>query len=1568
MENTIADRSRSSLAGRYSLAARILLLLVALGLMMASMPQSAPAAGVAQPFQLPQPVQVSPANGSNTDTTNSPPLGVPTFQWQTVSGAIYYNMQVSPNQDFSGPVYDITTLANYHTPTSADITFFPNQNTSYWRVRACDAACQNGQWSNPPWSFHRTWTDKPILQSPADGASVNFLEHPAFSWSAVPGARFYRLRIATDQSCSTIVQPEYATSEVEYNLAQRLAPGTYYWCVFPQDYGQRDGIKSDVHSFTYGNIAIPTLLSPVNNSQLIFTPAMSWTAVKGATHYLLQYDTSPGFNNPTQIDTAYTSYTPQQMLSNDSNWYWHVAAYDSRGVLGSYQSSPFTFRMVWNQLQPSLLTPNNNYYHVSYPYFQWTGVPDAREYELQIARTPAFNPLVVDLRTSATSYIVTPPQIDANLYYWRIITYGADGVVGATSATYSFKFDQPANLNMSSVAAQFYPPYAYNSDPRFDRPVTSSVALPLFQWQQVTSATNYIFTLGSTINMTDSLLSANTSQPNFSPNLSDNAGVGFNFNPSTIYYWRVQAQTAGGPQPPLSQVWAVRVNSALDVAPVQPSSTNWLQSPTDLQDYVVINPVFRWFPVVGANKYRLQVATDPNFSNMVQSLDTAFTGTALRQKLAPELYYWRVQAYNGNTLLSTTTANRLHIFSYVPYDPVSVNIRNVSGSTVATGTVSSSAYDISAVYATKTSTSYKLAATISNQTGTQVDYSFPLNLDYYILDSNGNPTTPSGAPADPLHSGIHFANEFRPEYVAKFSHLANGNWSNPQLYAWNQQGNSYDPTVVDIVSAGGAFTPTNGYVELEIPTGSVLAYRGFADPNVPTGDPTLIGVEAYSTNPSGALQDTVPDDPNGISSGTLGEFRSISDHPDPAYPFNTDFNGNGVNTPPELSVLYASSLFWYIPAPTRAYGFDIDFGLDRGFTTRPPGQYLFSNRVYDPNTGEPAFPYVIGGIAGGVNGAQNFLPGWPSNTFYWRVRICRTNDNCTIPGSWSKPNRFNKVNIKVDAPTITLNNGVPTFTWPRVEGAFNYQLDVASDINYNNTYDNFVTRNTSYTPPHDYVQQNYYYRVRASEYYYSDINQYTYSLPNPQAPFQVIIPRPMNLRITDPSPVQRSPTFAWDTVLVPQSNPVIQAASYQLQTSASSSFNNLIENVNTTNINWTPANVSYPDGTYFYRVQTRLSNDNATSDWTGPITFTKQYPLVNVGTGNAQRMGDGCSIKFTWPAFNAPGSPTQLSGIFGYQLETAYDANFNTNHITIQTNNASYTNYNDTGGCTYPAGQNIYWRVAMIDSYGTLGPADAHLLTGNGTPTPTWTPGGPTATDTPTWTPSGPTDTPTNTPTPFSATDTPTPTFTPGGPSPTACASPFIDVPVDYWAYNYIVYVYCHGVVNGVGGNSFAPNATATRAQFSRMVVKARGLTIITPASQSFTDVPPNYFAYTYIETAKLAGIVSGYTQAQCTAVNAAFPCFLPNSPVTRGAMAKFVVKAWDWPQTTPPSGQTFTDVPPSYAFYVFIETAKARNIIDGETAAQCLAVGRTFPCFLPNDNLTRAQLSKTLFRSMTYP
>ncbi|PZR94452.1 MAG: hypothetical protein DLM69_12480 [Candidatus Chloroheliales bacterium] len=222
------------------------------------------------------------------------------------------------------------------------------------------------------------------------------------------------------------------------------------------------------------------------------------------------------------------------------------------------------------------------------------------------------------------------------------------------------------------------------------------------------------------------------------------------------------------------------------------------------------------------------------------------------------------------------------------------------------------------------------------------------------------------------------------------------------------------------------------------------------------------------------------------------------------------------------------------------------------------------------------------------------------------------------------------------------------------------------------------------------------------------------------------------------------------------------------------------------------------------------------------------------------------------------------------------------------------------------------------------------------------------------------TSTPTATSTP-AATNTaapPTPTPLPlASATPTDCPNPFGDITGNIF-YTAIHYLNCRGVINGTDTSHYTPAGTATRGQFAKIVALGFGLTLSTPVNgQTFTDVPPGYFAYVYIESGFHAGILSGFDPAGCAAHGATYPCYLPNVAITRGQLTKLVVLAGGYQPYTPIGGQDFSDVPPGYVFYVSIETAFHNNIINGYPDGT----------FRPSNNIRRDEMAQIVYEGIIH-
>jgi hypothetical protein len=134
-----------------------------------------------------------------------------------------------------------------------------------------------------------------------------------------------------------------------------------------------------------------------------------------------------------------------------------------------------------------------------------------------------------------------------------------------------------------------------------------------------------------------------------------------------------------------------------------------------------------------------------------------------------------------------------------------------------------------------------------------------------------------------------------------------------------------------------------------------------------------------------------------------------------------------------------------------------------------------------------------------------------------------------------------------------------------------------------------------------------------------------------------------------------------------------------------------------------------------------------------------------------------------------------------------------------------------------------------------------------------------------------------------------------GWPITTTGGPHFRDVPTSDAFYGYIETANLRGAISGYqcGGPGepcpglyFRPGNNITRAQIAKIVVRAKGWTLLNPAVPTFSDVAVGSAFYSYVETAVAKGVVSGYADHT----------FQPGNNATRAQLSKMLAVALQQP------------------------------------------------------------------------
>ncbi len=189
----------------------------------------------------------------------------------------------------------------------------------------------------------------------------------------------------------------------------------------------------------------------------------------------------------------------------------------------------------------------------------------------------------------------------------------------------------------------------------------------------------------------------------------------------------------------------------------------------------------------------------------------------------------------------------------------------------------------------------------------------------------------------------------------------------------------------------------------------------------------------------------------------------------------------------------------------------------------------------------------------------------------------------------------------------------------------------------------------------------------------------------------------------------------------------------------------------------------------------------------------------------------------------------------------------------------------------------------------------------------------------------------------------------PSGPS-----SGFADVPTNYWAYAQITKFAQRGITTGCGTDDqgravFCPERGVTRAEMAVFLDRTLGFgTPPAPASQRFSDVPTNYWAYAFIDKFATLGITTGCGGSE----------FCPDRGVNRAEMAAFLIRALKKGQLTPAT-PTFADVPTSHPQFGYVEALVKLGVTTGcgtNDAGQRL--------YCPDRGVTRAEMAVFIIRA----
>ncbi len=615
----------------------------------------------------------------------------PTFQWAAVAGADHYAFQLGGSTGFNPPQYSVSTK-NTRVALTATIA-----NGDYtWRVAAVTATGVQGPWSTVR-SFTMDWADVAQPQSPADNATLTYPQPLLLDWTSVQGSPQYKLTISSSdpqQGVNQITGSPITTSATAYAIPTRLSDGEYWWQVTPIDAEGNEGTPSPWFTFNWSWPTDTTLtLNDLDPSSQVFDPQFSWTAVAGAAYYKVDVNNDPNFPSGSNVCcsgvTAATSLAPTTLLPAAQNYYWRVTPLDSSQHAGEptvYSDNignPKTFTTTYDvglgavtnlsmrDDQDNPITWTSSGVDTTDPIVSWDPVPGAASYEVEVSPFSGsacdWSTKTFDVTTVTTSW--TPLGTGHGLAdpWPNPQTLATDSNPLSPGSSYCVRVRAQRNTDTNNhvvagtptdVGDDNHPSFNFTGFPAgggcqsctagylgaadYELPQTGQVSsgMPLFTWKPIAGDASYYVVVATDASFQNVIDYAFTQTPAYAPR----NGLQVTDYPDSTYYWAVlPAQSFDG----------TVVSARPDLAPTETfqkqSAAPTLTAPADNAS-ISTWPVFQWTPVDGAYVYHVQVATDANFSNLVDNTTVDETSyTAASTYPAGQKLYWRVQAEAKST-------------------------------------------------------------------------------------------------------------------------------------------------------------------------------------------------------------------------------------------------------------------------------------------------------------------------------------------------------------------------------------------------------------------------------------------------------------------------------------------------------------------------------------------------------------------------------------------------------------------------------------------------------------------------------------------------------------------------------------------------------------------------------------------------------------------------------------------------------------------------------------------------------------------------------------------------------
>ncbi len=468
----------------------------------------------------------------------------------------------------------------------------------------------------------------PTLVSPVGGVGSCDNPNVIFTWTAPASGTVTNYGIYISQSSATGseilnyfgISPTSTT--YSYSVPRSLDP--YFWRV-SASFTDLSHLYSTAATFTTESPYATMYTPSVNNTCVPVDGILSWGYPTTATQYDIEINTSSTFDPGSIVysgTTASTSFTMSGVITYNTQYFWRLNT-DVGGCWSGWNPGR-TFTtvpdkpVITSPVQGSTCTPRVTN-------FTWTSAPPADWYKLEVYNSPSFIPanrVYNNVSITTNSQTVSLPDYLAT-YYSRVSSSFTNSCSTDWSTTTTFTISQPEPTPL--IPQNLAEGVPFNTS---------------CSWSVVAGSNSYNLQVADNPNFTAPDVNqtgiTSTSYTIALPTIKSN----------TVFYWRV-ASVIGG----CTSMWSSTFTFKT------PYDSPTLLSPINHRSCTPMSYKFQWNSPTGATAFRIQIAKDAGFSDIVVDQDNImdlYYDVSGLQELTN--YYWRVRGEDiANTGLWSAT-------------------------------------------------------------------------------------------------------------------------------------------------------------------------------------------------------------------------------------------------------------------------------------------------------------------------------------------------------------------------------------------------------------------------------------------------------------------------------------------------------------------------------------------------------------------------------------------------------------------------------------------------------------------------------------------------------------------------------------------------------------------------------------------------------------------------------------------------------------------------------------------------------------------------------------------------